>query len=194
MIKNTIKTLIIGAILTSTSLFADISEFEFETKSLVGIEGGYNSIDYVYDGSSSPRTTSLPNIGLKIGAETNDFRIFLSTRYLLDTGNDYDYIVTYGGEFQYKFNPFSFMNFFIGLNTGVANIRFIPPVGAYRTISSPYFGGDLGVNIYLGKSVDLEFGTRIMSIQETNTIDNIDYRFNDIVSGYASLIFKWKMD
>jgi len=194
MIKNRMKMIILGVALTATSLFADISDNEFNTKSLVGIEGGFNNVDYVYDGSSSPENTHLSSIGLKIGSETRDFRIFLSTKYLNDSGNKYDYIVTYGGEFQYKFNAFDFMNFFIGLNAGMANIRFIPPVGSYTTISSPYYGGDVGMNIYLGNSVDLEFGGRVMSIQKTDTINNIDYRFNKIVSAYASLIFKWDMD
>jgi len=194
MIKNKIQVVLLGVALTATSLFADISNYEFQTKSLVGIEGGLNSVDYVYNSANSPQTTTLSSAGLKIGAETRDFRVFLSARYLFDTGNDYDYIVTYGGEVQYKFNAFEFLNFYIGLNTGVANIRFTPPVGTYRTITSPYFGGDIGTNIHLGNSTDLEIGARTMSIQETNTIDGIDYRFNDIITGYVSVIFKWQMD
>ncbi len=194
MLKNKMKNIILGVALIATSLLANSSDKDFETKSLIGIEGGYNSIDYVYDGANSPGTTSLGSIGLKIGAETKDIRIFLSTRYLVDTGSDYDYIITYGGEIQYKLNPFKAVNFFIGLNGGVADIQFTPPVGTYRTLTSPYIGGDLGTNFHLGKSVDLEFGVRVMSIQDTNTIDNIEYKFNDIVTGYASVIYKWKMD
>jgi len=194
MIKNKMKTIILSAALTATSLLADISDYEFKTKSLVGIEGGFNVVDYVYNSANSPKSSNLASAGLKIGAETRDFRVFLSTRYLFDTGNEYDYIVTYGGEVQYKFNASEVFNFYLGVNGGMANIRFTPPIGTYRTITSPYFGGDMGTNIHLGDTMDLELGARVMSIQETNTIDGIEYRFNNIITGYASLIFKWQMD
>jgi hypothetical protein len=194
MLKNKMKNIVLGVALTATSLLANSSDVDFETKSLIGIEGGYNSIDYVYDGENSPGTTSLGSVGIKIGAETKDIRIFLSTRYLIGTENDYDYIATYGGEFQYKINPSKMLNFFIGFNAGVANIQYTPPKGKYRTLNSTYIGGDIGTNIHLDKSVDLEFGARIMNVQDTNTIDNIEYKFNNIVTGYASIIYKWKMD
>ena len=194
MIKNKMKIIILGVALSATSLFADIASYEFNTKSLVAIEGGYNSVDYVYNKANTPQSTDLENVGVKIGAETRDFRVFLSTRYLFNSGEEYDYIITYGGEFQYKFNAFEDLNFFIGLNAGMADIRFSPSSGAYSSLRSSYIGGDLGTNVHLSDSVDLELGARIMSMQESSVIDSIEYKFNNIISGYASIILKWQMD
>jgi hypothetical protein len=193
MIKNKIKKITLGVLLATTSLLADMSDYEFQTKSLLGIEGGYNNIDYQTDTSTATNNTQLGSLGLKIGSETKNFRVFLSSRYMLESGDEYDYILTYGGEFQYKLSPFDFMNLFIGVNGGMANIRFIPPAGGYKTVTSPYFGGDLGMNFFLTDSLDLELGARVMTIQDKSTIDGVKYEFNDIMSVYSSIIFKWQM-
>ena len=195
MIKNKMKTIILGVALTATSLFAGSADYKLNAMSLVGIEGGGSSIDYTYGSANGPQTTTVANLGLKIGAETEDFRVFLSTRYLYDTSNSYDYILTYGGELQYKFNAFEIANFFIGVNGGMANIRFSPSDGTeYRTLTSPYIGGDIGTNIHLGKTTDLELGGRFINIDDTNTINSIDYNIRTIASVYASIIFKWQMN
>jgi len=135
-----------------------------------------------------------------LGAETKDFRVFLSGRYFYDSSSSYDYIVTYGAEIQYKFNVSKVFNVYMGANAGIANLAFRASGESFtRTISDPYFGGDLGVNIHLGDSVDWELGGRVMSIQADNirkdsTGVSKTYHVNEIVSAYTSIIFKWKMD
>lgn len=197
MIKNRLKKTLISIVLVGTSLMAENSESAYATTSLLGIEGGYSSLGYENSTSASNKdyNAGLANIGLKIGAETKDFRVFLSGRYFNDTDDSFSYITTYGGEIQYKFNVSKKFNLFIGVNGGIASMKFKAPAEtASRTISDPYLGGDLGLNIHFGDSTDLEFGGKIMSIQATNTKNNVSYLMGNMVTGYASLIYKWKMD
>jgi hypothetical protein len=191
-----IKSLLVVTSLFITTLMAQDLNYNEYTYSLVGIEGGYSSLDYE-NGVRTDNTQGdviLSHAGLKIGAETQDFRLFLSGRYFFDSEKEYDYIVTYGGSLQYKFNIAQFMNLFLGVNGGIANMKF-RAVGENfsRTLQEPYVGGDIGTNIHLGKSIDLEFGARVMSIQGDNTIDGVTYSIGNIVSGYGSIIFKWQM-
>lgn len=195
MIKSNFKKIVLGVTFVATSLMANSMDYESDTKSLVGIEAGGSSIDSTYGSANSPQTTTVSNLGIKIGAENRDFRAFVDAKYFYDSSKAYNYIVTYGGALQYKFNATKIVGFFIGVNGGLANISFSPSDGSqYRTLSSPYFGGDLGANIHITKAMDIELGGRVMSIQDTNTISGSEYRIGNIVTGYASIIFKWQMD
>jgi len=198
MIKNRIKTVVLGLVLTASSLMAT-EKFDYEphTKSLVGIEGGYSALGYEY-GTPTNNTINriwIGHMGLKLGAETKDFRIFLSGRTYFDSSAKHDYIVTYGAEVQYKFNVTKVFNVYMGANGGLANMAFRATGESFtRTISNPYFGGDIGVNIHLGNSLDWELGGRIMSIQADNLREGKTYHVNQIISAYTSIIFKWDMD
>ena len=201
MIKNRLKAVVLGLVLAGSSLVARDS-YDFQTSSLVGVEGGYSALGYEYGtpSNNSINRIWIGNMGLKLGAETKDFRVFLSGRYFYDSSSSYDYIVTYGAEIQYKFNVSKVFNVYMGANAGIANLAFRASGESFtRTISDPYFGGDLGVNIHLGDSVDWELGGRVMSIQADNirkdsTGVSKTYHVNEIVSAYTSIIFKWKMD
>jgi hypothetical protein len=72
-----------------------------------------------------------------------------------------------------------------------------------RTISDPYFGGDVGFNYHLNKTYDLEIGARVMATDAKNTqtinyptsgARNVTYTFDNLVTGYASIIVKFQMD
>ncbi len=200
--KNKIKSIVVvSSLLLGSTTFAD-ENFYSQTKSLVGIEGGYSSVDYEYGvrTSNTQGSVSLENVGLKIGAESEDFRIFLSGAYFFDSGSQYDYLTTYGLAIQYKFNVSKVLNFYLGANAGLMNAKVRAknssgvPETFSRTFSDPYFGGDLGANIHLGDAVDLELGGRVMSVQADNTQGGVTYRIGNIVQGYGSLIFKWQMD
>ena len=194
MIKSNVKKIVLGVALLATPLMAD---YGYKTQSLVGIEGGYSQLDYENGTSvkNEQYDIKLSNLGLKIGAETEDFRAFLSGRYFYDSSSVYDYLTTFGIELQYKFNVTKVFNVYLGANGGIVNAKFRAPDEKFsRTISDPYFGGDLGTNIHLGNSADLELGARVISVQATNTIGGVSYRLGNIVNGYASLIFKWQMD
>ena len=89
-----IKATIIGLALLGTALSAETSPYEYSAKSLVGIEGGYSGLDYNKD-SQSIQSVKLANVGLKIGAESKDFRFFLSGRYFYDSTTKYEYLKTF---------------------------------------------------------------------------------------------------
>jgi hypothetical protein len=201
MIKNKLQKTFLAVVLLSSSLMAE-SMYSNNTYSLVGLEGGYSSMDYER-GTNLNNTqykVNMPHAGLKVGAESEDFRVFLSGRYFYDSAKTYDYVTTYGAEVQYKFNVAKSLDFFIGANGGIANMKFRGTTSAgaqetfSRTIQSPYFGGDIGTNIRLSDSTVFELGGRVMSLQADNTKDATTYRIGNIVSVYASIIFRWKMN
>ena len=199
MISSKIKVVSLALPFFVSSLMAtNISRYDVETYSLVGVEAGYSTLDYEKDASTSQYRANIGHGGLKLGAETDDFRAFLSGRYYMGESS-YDYITTFGAELQYKFNAFEGVNFFIGANGGIANMKFHVENETFsRTISDYYIGGDIGTNIHLSEVLDLEIGSRVISIQAENTkkveSDYITYRIGNMVTGYASLIFKWQMD
>jgi len=192
-----LKKITIASTLFIATLLSAENSYEFQTKSLVAIEGGSSSMGYE-DGTPTNNVqgnASLSNLGIKIGAETRDFRIFLSGRYYFDSSDKYDYLATGGVELQYIFNVAEHFNIFIGANGGMANLKFRAPTESFsRSISTPYMGADLGVNFHLGDTADFEIGTRIINIDEDNLKNGITYHIENVVSGYASLVFKWQMD
>ena len=193
---------IASSLLLGTTAFAADSFYSADTKSLVGIEVGQGSLNYEYgtNTNNKVKSSSLSNIGLKIGAESEDFRIFLGGRYMFDASSQYDYLITSGIALQYKFNVRKYFNIYLGANGGLvtAKVRAKDSNGVEetfsRTFSNPYVGGDLGMNIHLGEPLDLELGGRVMSVQAENTRNGVTYKIGNIVQGYASLIFKWQMD
>ena len=188
-----------AGVLLLTSVYAQAQEndpYAFDVESLVGIEGGYTSFDVEKDQANTPAEITKYHkgeIGMKIGAQTEHYRVFLSVRnYFV---NDYDYFVTYGGEAQYLFNFSSAANFFIGVNGGLLDSRFkIAGESTSRTLSDPYYGGDIGFNIHTGKNMDIEFGGRIMASDAKNTKNSITYKFDNLITGYMSIIFRYQMD
>lgn len=161
-----------------------------DTKSLVALEGGYSSLDM-----DTPTATSVTDefghVGLKIGAQTRDYRLFLSFRYF--DVEDFDYATQVGAEVQYLINFSSWMNMFIGLNGGYMNIKFAPNGDTTRTLSDSYYGADVGFNFHLSDNVDLELGARVSSLQAENTIASKTYTMNDMVSAYTSVIYKFNL-
>lgn len=186
--------LFFGVILLSSILFADTLTYHSTTHSLIGIEGGYGNLGYKY-GTFSTKSIGVVYMGLKIGAETEDFRLFLSARDFHASSSKYDYIITYGGELQRKFHLTKRLNIFLGLDSGIANLGFKGSGENFtRTISNPYIGGEVGTNIHLGNSFDWELGGRVLSIQADNIKNGKTYHVNNIASVYTSIIFKWYMD
>jgi hypothetical protein len=172
------------------------SEYEVDTYSLVGVEGGYSSFDYERtDAAGSVKRTDgeLLHGAIKVGAQSNHYRIFLSARFF-DMDN-FDYARMYGIEGQYMFDFSKMANFYIGINAGTTDMKFVDSENAQSLkVSKPYYGGDLGVNVHFGDSIDWEIGARYLAIDSTVTESNIEYSFDRIIMGYTSLIFKFKMD
>ena len=194
-ISKALVRLIVGGLLSS-SLFA--GDYTYNIKSLVGFEGGYTKIDVEND-NPNPAYKGIHRYksgeaGIKIGAQSDNYRLFLSGRYYFPKSG-YDYLTTAGIEFQYLFNFSKVANFFLGANTGIFMSRFKGyGENFYRKVSNSYIGGDAGFNIHLGETLDLEIGGRYSKLNISNIKNNITYTFDNLISGYASLIFKYTMD
>lgn len=195
---NKIEKIVLGSLFVGGTLFAQESGIN---ASLVGIEGGLDSVAYEQTSASTYKSDKniLGHLGLKVGAESEHYRVFLNGRYYSDPDEKYDSLVTYGVDVQYKFNFSSMLNAFVGVGAGMAHAKFTLDGEPFsRVISDPYYAGDLGVNIHLDDSIDLELGGRYISLDALNSrtlgTTQVDYRLESIITGYASIIFKYQLD
>jgi len=194
MIQSRFTKMAFASMLIGSSLMAG---YTYNANSLLAVEGGYTyaTADTTAVNNYKSHDSNLANLGLKIGAETDNYRIFLGARYYYDIDENFDYLDTYGVDIQYKFNFSRASNFFIGLGGGVAKAKLTFDGENFdRRISDGYYNADLGFNIHMGDFTDLELGGRYMNIDAHNIKNNTDLHFNGMVTAYASLIFKWKMD
>ena len=193
MKNKLIKSLGTLALLTS-SLYAEIPY----TNALFGVEGGYGSLSHKYvpdSGVESQGRTEFATIGLKAGAETQNIRTFFNVNYYNDSSELYDYLLTYGMEVQYKFLSTKAFNLYAGVNGGYSQTKLnVKGESFYRTINAPYLGASAGANVSLGNSFDLELGARLNAIQSENIKYQTSYKIENLVAGYVSLIYKWKMN
>lgn len=190
--KNLLKRVLLVSLLIASTSYAGSRNDIFESYSLVGFEGSIATLKG--KDSTNAETEEDSNIlGMKIGSETENVRMFLSIRNAFV--KDFDSARMYGLELQYKFNFSSKANFFIGGNYGRITYTFEDESANDRKFSSKYLGGDIGININVDESFDLEFGGRLMTLDESSdTLGASTYTFDDISMGYISLIFKYQMD
>lgn len=184
-----------------------VSAYDGTTKSLVGIEAGYGQFDYSaanQDNINIGRTSSSEDfgtVGLKIGAENEDFRIFLDAKYYQVSG-DFDYANSVGGSLQYLLFITKDFNLFFGVNGGLMNIKVVDSgIGKSYEYSDPYFGGDIGFNYEIMDLLGLEIGARYVNIDAENTQYYTDpdsgdtmsrtYKVEQMINFYTSLIFKF---
>jgi len=197
MIKNKLgKAVVLATILTSSVMADTVIQPDY---SLIGIEGGITSINSDVDdytnNTSDTASKTVQNIGVKIGAESYNYRLFLTGNYYSNPDSSYDYVGTYGGQLDYLMNVSKKMNLYIGINAGVVNMKFkAPNETSKRLVSDPYYGADAGLNFHATKLIDLELGGRLMMLDAANTKDKVTYTFNNFITGYASIIFKFQMD
>jgi hypothetical protein len=173
-------TKIVLATLMAAAPLAASDEYLYNTNSLFALEGGFGGLNAASAGGAGLGSPSFGSFGLKIGAESKSYRIFFNGNY--NAVEDFDYAYTYGVAVQYKFNFTEIANFYLGVNGGYANMQ----TNAGTSISDPYFGGDAGFNIHASKLIDVELGARMLKVNN-DLVDNM-------VNGYASVIFKYQMD
>lgn len=195
--KKLLKVGLVSLALVSTVACASSDgDFGSNEHSLIGIEGGSGSFDFDHGliGSTKSETKTFGEAGLKIGAQTDDYRIFLSARYYDISGFKNTYSI--GAEAQYLANVSKYMNIFVGLNVGIMNFKYAASSTIDVSDKKEYYGADAGVNIHLIDSLDLEIGARYMYLgydyqnNTTTAVGKIDHMIN----GYGSLIYKFKMD
>lgn len=186
----------LGSVLLLASVYAAAGENYFQTawdaKGLLALEGGFgqanpketqdiNGGQYVINDS---KVSSFSG-GLKLGGESEDYRLFISARY--HEVEDFDYAATAGAEIQYLIRAGENFNVFLGLNGGVMKSQKTVGPNEYTT-SNPYVGGDAGVNIDITNNFGVELGARVnKAIVDSSNVATIDY----IAEGYASLVIKF---
>ena len=190
MKKIIINLAILIALFSSSSAMA--SSYVFNTKSLVGIEGTYNTFDISNDAAYSDELSYM-GAGIKIGAQSDNYRLFLSARN--NFISDYDSSHAIGAEAQFLMNFSSVANMFLGVSTGTMSLKFDDEASLNRKVSSKYYGGDIGFNLHLSDTSDLEIGYRKIRLTEPSHLQGgVTYDFENITNIYISLIFKYSMD
>jgi len=192
--KNSLSKVVLVTMMATVPLMA--GNYSYNTHSLFAIEGGATNIDVERAGATGGfdiTKTNLPNIGLKLGAEGENFRAFLGGRYY--DAKDFDALSTLGGELQYLFNFSKHANFFLGANAGKAFIK-IATDGTVPSVStsSVYYGGDAGFNFHASEMIDLEIGAKYMALDVNEKVGVDTYTIDSMITAYASVIIKWKMD
>jgi len=141
---------------------------------------------------------------LKIGAENEDFRVFIDGHYYHVTGN-FDYANSVGGSLQYLLYFTHDLNLFFGVNGGLINLKFVDDgIGKSYEVSNAYYGGDIGFNYAIHELLGIEVGARFMNINASNTQLYTDpltsettsrtYNIDHMINIYASMIFKFYVD
>jgi len=189
--KKIVSKIVLASLVATSALSAGAFDNGI---SLFGVEGGMGTMKTELEATPAVKEDySVPSVGLKVGAEYGHYRIFLSGRYF--SQSDFDYITTFGVEGQYLIHISEFANIFVGANAGIANMKFlVEGESSSRSISDPYVGADAGVNFHINEKFDLELGARIMSLVSENSMNGVTYKFDNIVSGYASVIYKFQID
>ena len=187
--KNSLRKIVLATMIVVAPLTA--GEYSFDSHSLFAVEGGASSVNVeapagVYD------EKEMANIGLKIGAQTENYRVFLSARYY-DMDNS-STLNTYGAEAQYLFNFSNPVNFFIGANGGVANVKIAVTGTPSERVSEMYYGADAGFNIHASEMIDVEIGARYMALQDAVVLSAPVVKVDSITTAYASVIIKWEMN
>lgn len=201
--KKTLKKIIFSILLLSSSLVAEPGVNFFNNimsinglSPIVGLEGGYSNLDYEKtdnDVSIYKETLNLNHLGVKVGTEAKSYRVFFSTR-IFDV-DEFDRIRTYGMEFQYLFNYSKKSSMFIGVNTGTIDMKFDDRNNHNTiTLDDTYIGGDIGFNLHINRNFDFEIGARFISFNSSTSDGTVKYDFDNIVTGYASIILKFPMD
>jgi len=191
--NNNLQKAILAAMIATAPLAA--SEYSFDSHSLFAIEGGVSNLSGdVSTGATSNNVQEkkFGHVGLKLGAETEDFRAFIDGRYYF--ADEFSTLSTAGASLQYKFNFTEPVNYFIGANAGMAHMKIkADGINPSASTTTSYIGADTGFNFHAAQNIDLELGLRYIHLNDELTQANTTYTFNSITSAYASVIFRFKM-
>lgn len=191
---------VLGSVLLLTSVYATAGENYYQNawdaKGLLALESGFGVAqtkltepnpaggDHVIVNESKSAFSG----GLKLGGESESYRLFISARY--HEVEDYDYVYTAGAELQYLIRAGEHFNIFMGLNGGMMGSQATVGTTEY-SVTNPYAGGDAGVNIDVVDNFGIELGLRMnKNLGETNEKGSVDY----LAEGYVSLVFKFTGD
>ena len=186
----------VGSLMLLAGVYASAGENYFQTawdaKGLLALEGAFGQakskqVQDVPGGSYvlHSKTDTIGAGGLKLGGESEDYRLFLSGRF--HAVPDYDSVTTLGLEMQYLMRAGENFNVFLGINAGSMWSQLTAGSTEYSTRST-YAGGDAGVNIDITQNFGVELGARLnKSLSNSDNPASIDY----LAEAYMSLVLKF---
>ncbi len=155
---------IIGCLIAATFLSLHI-----QAESLIGVEGKYHGISAKETALGDSYTDSSAAAALRIGAQTDEYRVLLLLDGIADSSYRGATISQYmfNGTLDY-FIPTDYERFkpFIGVAAGYANYK----IGTYEENGLVY-GGEAGVLFPVHKRFDIDIFFRYMVTQ----MDRVDY-------------------
>ncbi len=198
--KKRVQKVVMASLLAAMPIMASDDGLGLD-ESLFGIELGYGQLSAeTTNTNTTPATysegsTNIPYIGIKLGAQSNNYRVFVNGRYGQDQDDIFDYVMNGEVEGDYMFEFSRYANFFLGVHAGMIYTKFrLPSEPFSRTFSEVYYGGNVGFNFHATPDMDIELGSRFSSIDATNVKSGVAYKLTDRISGYCSIIFKYQMD
>ena len=172
MKKQFIK-LFTATLFSAMSLFADDADYTYKSESLFALEAGFG-----YYNNDITRELNDVNFGLKVGAQSANYRLFLTANR--ENSVDDENFYRGGVSIQHLFNFSRRANFFIGASGGMTSGGDLNTGKEYPT----YYGVDLGFNFYGKSNIDYEVGARALKTQNYGTV----------TAGYVSVIVKYQVD
>ena len=171
--KQQVIKVVMATFLGCVPLFSNDEDYTYKSQSLFAVEGGYS-----FYNNNVTREFSDLNFGLKVGAQSKNYRLFINANR--DNASNGDNIYRGGLSVQHMFNFSSHANFFVGINAGLTSGGDLNTGQEYPT----YYGGDIGFNIYGEDNIDYEIAMRSMKTEN----------FDTITAGYFSVIIKYQID
>ena len=183
-------------VLATTAQAAESSALDnWGVKTIIGIEGGFGqtSIETNATGATN-QTPYLGGLGLKLGAEGQEYRIYIDGRYYIIDGVEFAF--SGGATIQYIFRFSNFMNYFVGIEAGVTSFRYKVENESFtrETGLQLYYGANTGFNFDITDSVGIELGGRYMVMDAANTKDGVLTKIPYIAEGYLAIDFKYVME
>lgn len=191
--KNLLKVLVVSLVLVASSSFAnsDNYNYSFNIHSLVGIEGGYDGKVNIPTSTSTSTSKNTGHFGIMIGAQTQNYRIFLNARKYNISG--FEYVNSVGAQAQYLFVHLKVADIFMGMGAGVMYMQ-TNTSGSNFKFNKAYYSGGFGVNFHLSNNFDLDIGARYMYLGYQGQNSQVSVSIDHITSVYSSLIYRFQMN
>jgi len=178
-----IKTMKLAVLSTmiATSLYA--GNFDENTQAFIGLEAGYASVDgqrfgiVPEDGSFFHKSSNV-EYGLHIGAKSDEWRATFAFNYYdnVDADQNVEKVL---GMIDYFFisSPDATIKPYIGANIGVVNYE-----STLVDVSDFIYGGQAGVVISAGDSIDVDLGYRysLSGSTKLNDLSSVVFGLNYI--------------
>jgi hypothetical protein len=188
--KRLLKITVVALAFVAVSAFANSnnSQGSSDVYSLIGIEGGYNSSSVNHFGSSS-KAVNFSHVGLKLGAQTQSYRLFLNLRGYMSS--DFKNTSSFGIEGQYMFAHFKVLDLFLGAGAGM---MYMTTKESSFSFDHSYYSGEAGLNFHIAPMFDLAVGGRYMKLGYKGGNTQVYVDIDHIATIYTSLVYKFKMN